>query len=148
MVCSTRRFGTEIQENLQSKTQILELIWDRAKVLYRTAIVDDNLSWELLISNFSYNPIVSRFWIEGVTSTSCPYSVEAVLNQLPSTKRAFVALITEGSEAEDSEGWLPCATHGCSQRSCCRWLGREDMQPIQIVQDRRWKMEWKPSAAN
>jgi hypothetical protein len=26
MVCSTRRFGTEIQENLQSKTQILELI--------------------------------------------------------------------------------------------------------------------------
>lgn len=48
-----------------------------------------------MISNFA-----SRFWIEGITSTSCPDSVEAALNQLPSRKRAFVALITECSEVE------------------------------------------------
>jgi hypothetical protein len=130
MVCSMCRFGTEIRENLQSKTQILELIWNRAKVLYRTALVDDHLSWELLISNSGDHLIVSRFWIEGVTSPSCPDSVEAALNQLLSTKRAFVALITKGQRLNTTEDWLPCATHECSQRSCCRRLGREDMQPI------------------
>jgi hypothetical protein len=40
------------------------------------------------------------FWIEGVTPTLCSDSVADALNQLPSTKRAFIVQIREGSEVE------------------------------------------------